>query len=110
MFESNFYLLDRVIDMYNRSDVVILPTKAMHDYLIEKGMTTSKVLYQEVWDHPVNIDLPRPEYQKSLVLQAIFNAFPLSMTGRKISRSSIMETEADSILRQMFMLWDGKMM
>lgn len=76
MFESNFYLLDRVIDMYNRSDVVILPTKAMHDYLIEKGMTTSKVLYQEVWDHPVNIDLPRPECQKVLSFAGDIQRFP----------------------------------
>lgn len=56
MFEENFYLLERFVDMYNRADLLILPSQAMLDYLREHGLTTKKILIQHMWDHICQID------------------------------------------------------
>lgn len=67
MFESNFYLLDRFIDMYNRADLLIVPSQQMLDYLREHGLTTKKILIQHLWDHVCQIDpLIEPTNNKTI--------------------------------------------
>lgn len=67
MFESNFYLLDRFIDMYNRADLLIVPSQQMLDYLREHGLTTKKILIQHLWDHVCQIDpLIEPANNKTI--------------------------------------------
>lgn len=67
MFESNYYLLDRFIDMYNRADLLIVPSQQMLDYLREHGLTTKKILIQHMWDHVCQIDpLIQPANNKTI--------------------------------------------
>jgi len=51
MFNSGIAALSREIQMFNRADLLILPSKGMHDILRENGLTQNNVLYQTVWDH-----------------------------------------------------------
>lgn len=67
MFDTNFYLLDRFIEMYNRADLLILPSQQMADYLREHGLTTEKILIQHMWDHVCQIDgMTQPQNAKRI--------------------------------------------
>lgn len=67
MFEENFYLLERYIDMYNRADLLIVPSQAMLDYLRAHNLTTKKVLIQHMWDHACEVDgLIQPANNKNI--------------------------------------------
>lgn len=52
--------LPKYIDFYNHADVLVLPTPKMLATLRNNGLKTEKVVFQQLWDHPANIDLSRP--------------------------------------------------
>lgn len=60
IYRNNFKLLPKYIDFYNQADVLILPTPEMLTTLRNHGLKTKRVVYQQMWDHPANIDLSRP--------------------------------------------------
>lgn len=63
MFESNRYLLDRIIKFYNMADTLILPSKNMEEYLRTVGLTVNKVVYQEMWDYVTEVPQGNPVKQ-----------------------------------------------
>lgn len=69
MFASNDYLMPKVIDMYNKADVLILPSEQMARVLKERGLTTDKLIYQRMWDHPN----PLPYHEPPFVRQVQFS-------------------------------------
>ena len=48
MFESNYDLLPAYIDMYNQSDLVIVPSEQMYRHLVSEGLTVKKSLYPAI--------------------------------------------------------------
>lgn len=63
MFESNRYLLPYEIQFMNQTDLVIVPSQRMADFLCSEGLTVKKTVIQRIWDFPVSIDQSvRPKY------------------------------------------------
>ena len=59
--------LDRYIALYNRADLIILPSRNMADYLCSKGLAVKKTVIQRMWDAPVDIDLAeKPPFRRRI--------------------------------------------
>lgn len=76
MFPSNYFLMPNYIEMYNLCDVVVVPSEQMRDRLIEEGLTVKKIIIQELWDLPHNLDLHKPSFQKKLIFAGNPTRFP----------------------------------
>ena len=76
MFESNYYLMPEYIEMYNLSNLVIVPSEAMRDKLIAEGLTVDKILIQRMWDHPYDLPLHQPQFERKLYFAGNTERFP----------------------------------
>lgn len=54
MFEGNKELMPLFIELYNKADLLIVPSENMKNYLISKGVTVKKFVIQNLWDIPVD--------------------------------------------------------
>ena len=54
MFEGNRELMPLFIELYNKADLLIVPSENMKKYLISKGVTVKKFVIQNLWDIPVD--------------------------------------------------------
>lgn len=67
MFEYGQSGLNRYITLYNQSDLIIVPSQAMADFLCVNGLTVKKIVIQQMWDFPSTIDKTiMPEFQKKI--------------------------------------------
>lgn len=67
MFESNRFLLPYEIQFMNQTDLVILPSQQMADFLRSEGLTVEKTVIQRIWDFPVHIDQSvRPKFERAI--------------------------------------------
>lgn len=64
MFSSNYYLMERTIEVFNMADAIIVPSEAMLQVLRDHGLTVKKVLIQHVWDHTIEAFISRPAFNR----------------------------------------------
>ena len=76
MFKQNAFLLDDYISLYNMADSIILPSAAMRKRLVQNGLKVNNVLFQEMWDHPHDLDLYSPAFKKSIYFAGNLSRFP----------------------------------
>lgn len=57
MFESNRYLMESYIELYNQADLLIVPSQKMADFLSGAGLNVQKFAIQRMWDFPVSLDM-----------------------------------------------------
>lgn len=75
-FENNYFLMPYFIDMYNKAEVVIVPSEKMYQRLIEEGLTVKKYVVQKMWDFNVHMDLHTPSFERKLYFLGDVSRFP----------------------------------
>lgn len=68
MYENNRYLLKETVDMYNQAKVLIVPSYAMKEFLLENGVRADmKFVIQEIWDYTTEINFAgAPKLKKEI--------------------------------------------
>lgn len=66
-FENNYFLMPYFIDMYNKAEVVVVPSEKMYQRLVEEGLTVKKYVVQKMWDFNVHMDLHTPSFEKNSI-------------------------------------------
>lgn len=74
--ESNYYLMPAYIEMYNKSDVVVVPSEQMYHKLVAEGLTVKKYVVQKMWDLTHQLDLHSPQFEKKLIFSGKPSRFP----------------------------------
>lgn len=64
MFSSNYYLMERTIEVFNMADALIVPSEAMLQVLRDHGLTVQKVFIQHMWDHTIEAFINRPTFNR----------------------------------------------
>lgn len=64
MFSTNYYLMDRTIEVFNMADALIVPSEAMLQLLRDHGLTVKKVIIQHMWDHTTEAFIKRPTFSR----------------------------------------------
>lgn len=76
-FENNYFLMPYFIDMYNKAEVVVVPSEKMYQRLVEEGLTVKKYVVQKMWDFNVHMDLHTPSFEKKLYFLGDVSRFPI---------------------------------
>lgn len=76
MFESNYYLMPKFISMYNKAEVIVVPSEQMYLKLVEEGLTVKKYVVQKMWDFTVDQSLYNPRFERKLYFTGDVSRFP----------------------------------
>lgn len=79
MFKANYDdWMGPYIDLYNRADLLILPSPNMAQRLREAGLTVTNIVYQGLWDHPMTY-VPAPAtFKRELTFLGNQDRFPFT--------------------------------
>jgi hypothetical protein len=75
-YDSNYYLMEKYMQIYNGADVLIVPSQKMYDKLVEEGLTNKNYVIQGFWDIPCDFDLYNPAFEKKLIFAGNPSRFP----------------------------------
>ncbi|HFU4518220.1 TPA: hypothetical protein ACGPA4_001148 [Streptococcus suis] len=83
MFSSNFYLMEKTVEMYNMADLIIAPSQKMVDILYKEGLTVKNILIQDMWDYTTDVWIERPPFQRIINFAGEPQRFPFVNDWRK---------------------------
>lgn len=68
MFDYAQYLLPSLINLYNQAEVLIVPSHAIKNFLLENGVREDmKVVVQEIWDYTTSIHFTTlPKFKREI--------------------------------------------
>lgn len=68
MFDYAQYLLPSLINLYNQAEVLVVPSYAMKNFLLENGVRKGmKVVVQEIWDYTTGIHFTAlPKFKREI--------------------------------------------
>ncbi|MBQ9700574.1 MAG: sugar transferase [Lachnospiraceae bacterium] len=89
LFNSGQEMLQETIKIYNYADLIIASSQGMLDYLSEHGLTVKKQMTQQMWDYPIDYQLNRPTYNKTLFFTGDPTRFPFVRTWKGITPLSV---------------------
>ena len=77
MFDSGQAVMDIEISIFNKADVLILPSRKMYEYLIKNGLNEKiPVLYQKIWEVPGFPCFREHQNLKKMLFTGNWNRFP----------------------------------
>lgn len=76
MFESNYYLMKKVIDYYNMADILIAPSETMVEILRKEGLMVRQILVQGIWDYLTDFQPKIPEFHSHINFAGHPERFP----------------------------------
>ena len=77
MFDSDKSVLECEVRILNKADLLIFPSKKMHDYLLENGLNGDiDSLYQKIWEMPGYPQFTQHSNLKRLVFTGNVERFP----------------------------------
>ena len=97
MFESNYYLMKAHIDMYNKCDVVIVPSEQMYQKLVSEGLTVKNYVVQKLWDLPHGLELYTPKFEKKLIFSGDPSRFPHIVDWKHSTPLHVYATRAEGV-------------
>lgn len=56
-----------ITEIYNKADLIIVPTEDMLDFLRKRGLKVKKTLIQPMWDLPFEEELRSPEFSRRIL-------------------------------------------
>ena len=75
-FESNYYLMDKFVNICNKCDVLVVPSEKMYRCLVEHGVKNEKYVVQKMWDFKNDIRLHDPRFERKLYFTGEASRFP----------------------------------
>lgn len=81
MFNSEEYILNREIDIFNKADLLILPSVKIYNILAAKGLNIQiPIVFQKIWEMPGYPEFTRHYNKKKFVFTGNFTRFPFLNT------------------------------
>lgn len=76
MFENNYYLMQRSINLYNKAVTLIVPSKAMAKRLKSEGLVMDHIVIQQLWDHVTSLMPETPKFEPLINFAGSVTRFP----------------------------------
>lgn len=100
MFENNYYLMQRTIDLYNKAESIIVPSDEMLKTLKHAGLVVNSIAVQHVWDHVTNFDPKQPIFEPLINFAGSAVRFPFVQNWHSQTKLQVFSRSTISSLNE----------
>ena len=83
--------------MYNKCDVVVVPSEQMYQKLVSEGLTVKNYVVQTLWDLPHGLELYTPKFEKKLIFSGDPSRFPHIVDWKHSTPLHVYATSAEGV-------------